>query len=344
MRSFALATALFLVACDPAGPPPAPAHDPVALTGTYQVTSQFQVPATVAAPGPLGDSLRLLHELSTNPGGALLDMAEMAGVPALGELRAILPQSLQDQLEGWMNGYLETASVNGQSPHDQIVALDDQVRSVLLDWDLSSTLDLPVSAPGTHAPVALVFTAGGHAVVVPVDVTAPVTAGTGVTATITWPPGGGSPTVAIGEHAMGIPFGHYALTAIDTITETEFGTPGIAPVLDSIVGCAGMAASVAAQCIGPSYARICVGHETELTEICEGGVAEAAAQLEERILGIDYQAIHFSSGTATAEGVAVDEGASTATAIVLSNGTWTSTIDLAQGGTEDATATFTATR
>ncbi len=345
MRKLALATTVLIAACDPAvDPPPPAAHDPVALSGTYQVTSDFQVPATVAAPGPLGDALRLLHEMNVNPGGAILTMAEIAGVPAVGDLRAVLPQSLEDQLTGWMNQYLDTATVNGVSPHDEIVALDEQVRSVLLDWDLRSTLDLPVSAPGTHAPDALVFGAGGNPVVVPVDLTAPVTAGTGVSATVSWPSGGGSPTVTIGEHAMGIPFGHYALIAIDVITEAEFGTPGVGAALHAIVDCAGMAASVAAQCTGPSWARVCVGHETELTAVCEGGLDAVAAKLEEKILGIDYQAIHFVSGIATVEGVSVDETTSTATATVLSNGTWTSTIDLAQGGTEDATATFTATR
>jgi hypothetical protein len=347
MRSLALAATVLVAACDPADPPdptPEPVHDPAALTGTYQVTSQFEVPATVAAPGPLGDVLRLLHELSVNPAGGLLDMAEMAGVPALGTLRDLLPSSLEDELEGWMNGYLDTATVGGVSPHDEIVALDDMIRSVLLDWDLRSTLDLPASASGTHAPIALVFSAGGEPIVVPVDATAPVTAGTDVTATVIWPSGGGSPSVAIGDHAMGIPFGHYTLTAIDTITEMEYGTPGIGAALDAIVDCAAMATSVGAQCVGPEWARVCVGHEAELTEICEGGLDALAAQLEESILGIDYQAIHFVSGTATVEGVAVDDVASTATASALSSGTWTSTIDLAQGEPEEATATFTATR
>ncbi len=94
MRSLALVATVLLVACDPADPPPDPAHDPVALTGTYQVASQFTVPATVAAPGPLGDSLRLLRDLSDNPARALLDMAEMAGVPGLDILLLALPSSL----------------------------------------------------------------------------------------------------------------------------------------------------------------------------------------------------------------------------------------------------------
>jgi hypothetical protein len=352
MRSLALAATLLLAACpglelvdapveaplDPSADPD-PVPGPAALTGTFQVTSQLEVPATVAAPGPLGDSLRLLHQLSVNPGGALLDMADAAGVPALGTLRLVLPASVEDRLEGWMNDYLEGATVNGRSPHDEIVALDDQVRAVLLDWDLRSTLELPASAPGTHAPIALVFTAEGEPIVVPVDATAPVTAGTGVTATVSWSAGGGAVQVAVGDHAMGIPFGHYALEALETVMQRTRGAEDLAGALDAIVDCGAMARSVADQCAG----LLCVGHEAELTAICEGGVAATAARLEARILAIDYQAIHFISGTATVEGVIVDLNTWTATAASLTGGAWESTIDLG-GEPEEATATFDATR
>lgn len=345
MRSLALAATLLLAACPgldpvdaPADAPPDPPAEPAALTGTFQVTSQFEVPATVAAPGPLGDSLRLLHQLSVNPGGALLDLADAAGVPALGTLRLVLPASLEDQLEGWMNDYLEGATVNGRSPHDELVALDDQVRAVLLDWDLRSTLELPASAPGTHAPIALVFTAEGEPIVVPVDATAPVTAGTGVTATVSWSADGGA-VLAVGDHAMGIPFGHYALEALGTVLQRTRGVEDVAAALDAIVDCDAMASSVADRCVG----LLCVGHEAELAAICEGGVAAAAATLEARILAIDYQAIHFVSGTATVEGITVDLNSWTATATSLTGGTWDSTIDLG-GEPEEATATFGATR
>src|SRR5512138_3461410 len=90
--------------------------DTAPLTGTFAVTSRFEVPATVAAPGPLGDALRLVHGLAVDPGTALLDLAEDAGVPALGELRLVLPDALESELAGWMNGYLETAAVDGVSP------------------------------------------------------------------------------------------------------------------------------------------------------------------------------------------------------------------------------------
>jgi len=307
------------------------------------VTSQFDVPATVLAPGLLGESLGLLHQLSVNPAAGLLDLADAAGTPALGTLLLALPPSLESELEGWMNGYLDATTVDGTSPHSRIVALDAQVRSVLLDWDLQSTLDLPGSGAGTHTPIALVFSAAGEPIVVEVDATAPVTAATNVTGTVSWPAGGGSPRVAIGDHFMGVPFGYYAQTALDTLMQREYGAPGVAAALDAIVDCAALARSVAGRCVGPDFAPVCVGHEAELIAICEAGLDAATAQLEERIRAIDFEAIRFEAGAATVEGVAVEAGAGTASATGLSGGVWTSTIDLGNVP-EAATATFTAAR
>ena len=331
-----LAPTLALAACGLSGCDPSPTVDAeeAPLTGTFDVTSRFEVPATVAAPGPLGDALRLVHGLALDPGTAILDLAEEAGVPALAELRLVLPDALEAELTGWMNEYLETATVGGLSPHDRIAELDAVIRSVLLTWELRSTLDLPAGSGGTHAPVAIAFDTPAGPVVVPVDATAPVTAGVDVVATISWPDGPqGDAVASIGDHAMGIPFGRYALRGLDAILLAQHGSADLRAFLADAVGCETLAASVAGRCLGP----ICVGHETELLAVCEGGLDQAAARIEAQVLGLDFQAIHFQQGTATAE-------VTPAPAVVaLQDGVWTATIDLGQGA-EAATATFSAVR
>ncbi len=321
--------------------PPSPSVNESAetapLTGTFAITSRFEVPATVAAPGPLGDALRLVHGLAVDPGAGLLDLAEDAGVPALGELRMVLPDALESELTAWMNGYLATATVDGVSPHARIVELDALVRSVLLRWELRSTLVLPADAAGTHAPVSLAFDSPAGPVVVPLEATAPVTAGVGVTAAVSWPGGPeGAAVASVGDHAMGVPFGRYALQGLETILLARYGTTEVGAVLSGAVDCPAMAASVASRCVG----FVCVGHEAELLEVCEGGVAEAATRLEARILGLDFRAIHFERGTATAVGAARSPAQAPTS---LQDGVWTATIDLGNGA-ETATATFSAVR
>jgi hypothetical protein len=290
----------------------------------------------VAAPGPLGDALRLVHGLATDPATALLDFAEDAGVPALAELRLVLPDGLEAGLAGWLNRYLTAATVEGDSPQVRIAELDALIRSVLLSWELRSTLELPGGATGLHSPVALAFASPVGLVVVPVDVTAPVTAGVGVSAGIAWPSDGTAAVVTISEHAMGLPFGRYALQGLEAMLLARFGAPDLAAALAGLVGCQALAAEVAGRCTGP----LCVGHQAELLAICQGGVGEAAARIEAQLRALDFEAIDFRAGTASPPG-ALLPGAVEVTA--LQAGVWTASIDLGQGA-EPATTTFTAVR
>jgi hypothetical protein len=305
------------------------------FTGVYAVASQFQVPATSATPGPLGDTLRLVHGLVDDPGGAILNFAGDAGVPGLATLRSVLPSALESRLSGWMNEYIKTASVSGISPYDQLVWLDDTIQSLLLNWALQSTLALPVGSTGTHTPISLTFTSSLSPVSVPLDPTAPVTSGVGITATVSWPGGpDGAAVVTISDHFMGLPFGRYALQALNTILLAEYGTPNLGAYLSNAVGCPGMAAYVASRCVS----IVCVGHESDLLDVCEGGLAAGASQIENQISSLDFKAIHFELGTATAFGATVSRPQD---ATSLQNGVWTATIDFGSGP-EPATATFSA--
>jgi hypothetical protein len=313
--------------------------DPVPLSGTYSVVSRFEVPAAAAAPGPLGDALGLIHGMAENPARALLDTAEEAGVPALGTLRLLLPGTLEAKVEEWMNAYLLAAETDGVSPHDQIVELDELIRSVLLAWDLRSELDLPAGAPGTHTPTALVF-GTGEPIVVPVDATAAVTRASGVTGLVTWPDGiDGAPRATIGDHFMGVPFGHYALVAVEATLAARYGAADVRGALGTFVDCPGMAESVASRCIG----FVCVGNEATLEAVCQGGLDALAEKIEEKVLSLNYEAIRFESGTAAAQGVVVDALSGTATAEQLTGGVWTASVDLGNEP-EPADATFTAAR
>lgn len=328
-----------LAACglhDGSTPAPEPAPS-VPLAGTYQVTTRFELPAADVAPGPLGDALGVVHGLAVNPGGALLDLAESAGVPAVEELRLVLPSSLEERLEGWITEHLEIVTVDGTSPLSRVAELDALIRSVLLEWELRSTLDLPAGGAGTHAPVALAFAGPAGPTVIPVSATAPVTAAAGVTATVSWP--GGAAHAAVVDHAMGVPFGHYALEAAEILLEARYGTADPRAVLGGLVDCGAVGADVASRCVG----LVCVGHAEEVQAVCEGGLDAAADQLVARVLALDYEAIRLDDGAAAAEEAAVDLAAGVARAGRLAGGVWAATVDLGEGPIP-AVATFAATR
>jgi len=306
------------------------------LTGAFAVSSDFDIAATAAAPGPINDALAVVHRFVDDPGAAILDFADQAGNPSLSALRAVLPDALESRLTGWMDSYIKTATVNGVTPYDRLVWLDDTVRALLLYWGLESRLALPLSAPGTHSPMTLRFASlSGTSYSIPFDPTAQVTSGTGVTASVSWPGGSpGSPIVTISDHVMAFAFGRYALQALDEIMLAEYGVPDTAAYLSSSIGCSGMAAYVASQCVS----IICVGHATELNDICESGLAEGARQIEQQITAIDFKAIHFQQGSATAIGAQVTSPQSTT---ALRDGIWSVTVDFGNGP-DPANATFTA--
>ncbi len=341
-NAIGLAALLILNACGPSDDvSPAPDVTSRPLAGTYQVSSSFQIPATAAAPGPLGDALRLVHGLAENPAGTLLDVAADAGVPALDTLQLVVPDALADLLEGWMNAYLTAATSDAVSPHGEIVRLDDLIRSVLLTWELRSELRLEADAGGTHAPLAIAFDLLDTPVVIPVEATDPFTTATGVRATVSWPDGVESAARAsVGDHAMGVPFGRYALQALDLALLAGWGAADVRSMIDGVVDCAAMGRSVAGRCVG----FVCVGHEAEVEAVCAAGLDEVAARIEARILALDYEAIRFQAGTATPEDVTLGAAEpAPATADRLVEGVWTATVDMGQGA-EPATATFTAAR
>jgi hypothetical protein len=309
--------------------PAGPDAPMAALNGTYSVSSAFDLQAVAAAPGSVRDTLGLVHGLVTDPGAAILNFADQAGVPALGTLRSVLPDALESRLSGWITSYIKTP-VAGVSPYDELSGLDSLVQSLILSWGLESRLALPPGQPGTHAPLSLVFT---PSVSFPLEATAGVTSGIDVTATLTWP-SGGSPFVSVSDHFMGFPFGRYALQALNTILLAQYGKPNVAAYLSDYVGCSGMADSVSSQCVSV----LCVGHKDDLLSVCEGGLSAAASQIEDQIRSLDFKAIRFQSGKAIAEGVAVSRPQD---ATSWKNGTWDPTVDLGSGP-QGAKATFTA--
>jgi hypothetical protein len=274
-----------------------------------------------------------VHSLVENPGAAILQFADDAGVPEAATLRAVLPDALKSKLADWMNSYLKTANVNGVAPYDRLVWLDDTVRSLLLNWELRSTLALPIGGAGTHTPISLVFL--GPTGPIPLDPTDQITPGVGIIATLSWPNGSSSAAVmSISDHTMGLPFGRYALQALNGILLAEYGSENVEAYLISSVDCSAMAASVASRCIS----IVCVGHAAELVAVCQGGLSEGAKQIENQIRGLDFKAIHFQNGTATAVGSTVSLPNN---ATALTNGVWAATIDFGDGP-QPATATFTA--
>lgn len=291
---------------------------PVA-SGTYRVTSTLEITIEALLPEPAANLVETMREFSTNPGQTLFNVAEDAGVPAVGTLRAALPAALEDNLEGWINAEIATMTVGGV-PVTQLAAnivayAETSLSTVAVESELTIT-----GATATHRLTALDLTPAGLDArlsldAVPSDIvsaTAPASTTRG--------------TLAIGDHRFSVSYGEYAWQALEAKIIAEHGA-GIRATLGAAVNCPLIAARVANKCV----LGVCVGHTSDLTSICERGLDEVVERAHDKLASFRFDALRFEQGRAT---VATDR---------LEAGVWAAEINAGQG-LRHAPATFTATR
>lgn len=345
MRPHAIVALLVLASCgdtpdlriDPMVPEPRPA------AGTFHLVNRFELAAASMVPGTAGEAFTLLDGLGNRPATTLLALADAAGAPAAGIVASALPGEVESRLDEWMKAYLTSAQEgNSSSAYAEIVKLNGQIQSVLVSFALHSDLALSSGADPTsaHSPRALVFFQDTSPVTVQVPFIE-VAAARGVRATISWSSSAeaaaGNSEMTIEDHAMGIPFGRYAVSALNIALQEALGARDLAAALAQLVDCSAMAASVANRCVGP----LCVGHAAELSAVCTAGLGRAASEIEAAMGALDFKAIHFQSGRARGSGCFATEGAPAAPDR-LSDGVWSVTVDLGSGE-KPASATFEGT-
>jgi hypothetical protein len=316
---------------------PAPLSDAGAsATGTYALTTTLELPATLLAPQPAADAFTTLRGLRTNPAGTMFDLLEQAGVPRAQQLHQALPDVLQSRLDGWINGFVAHAVYQGHpvpAELDQLIAFGSklQVQVEMLSALSLGAPDATGACTATHSVRSLRFAGlpDQAAIIVP---TLPVSVATGITTSplsvrLSAGRAGSDALFTAGDHAFGLPIGQYLVAALDASLQQRYGQD-LRGTFGLLVDCPAMAASVSHECVGP----ICVGHESDLHEVCARGLDAAAARVLERLGEYDWKAVHFSSGTAdfSAPGR-------------LSGGAWKATVDVGQGERAVA-ARFTGVR
>jgi hypothetical protein len=305
---------------DPSDPPPSIANGPYAMTSNVEITIEALLPE------PAANLVATLRDFSHDPAHTLLDVCEDAGVPAVGTIRDYLPGFLEDKLEGWINDEINRVSIAGV-PVPQfagsVVALAETTLSqvniestLTIDGNTAmhqlSTLDL--APAGLDLQLAL----GG----VPDEI---ISATTTVSSR--------KQTLTIGDHMFSIAYGHYAWQAIQDTLVATYGAD-LRGLLGAAMSCPSIAHTVANKCMFSQ----CVGHEAELTTICERGLDEVVSRAKAKLESFRFDALHLHAGTATMVDANHDRLAES-----LTNGVWTAEINAGQG-LRPAPATFTATR
>lgn len=312
---------------DDAVDPPKP-KPPVEATarGAYRIRTVFDVTAEAVLPQPAYDMVVTLRDFSTAPAHTLIDLAEEAGVPAVAELRAVLPASLESRLEGWIDDQIEGVTIGGV-PVTQIAGeLAALGETALTQFAADGELQIS-GGTAVHRLTALDFTPAGLDARLPLGaLPAEIVA---ATTTASCEHG----TLSLGDHRFGIPFGTYAWQAVESVTTAQYGA-GIRELLGSAVNCPAVASAVANKCV----LGVCVGHRAQLLELCERGLDEVVSRAKAKVEEVRFDAIRLEAGAANLAGVGAD-----GVAAKLESGLWIAQIDASQG-LRPVPATFTGTR
>jgi hypothetical protein len=311
---------------DPSDPDPTnPTPTPVA-SGPYVVTSNVEITIEALLPEPAANLVGTLRDFSQNPAHTMLDLAEDAGVPAVGTIRDYLPSFLEEKLEGWINDEINQLTIAGV-PVPQfagnIVAL---AETALSQVNIESTLTIDGNT-ATHRLTTLDLTPAG------IDSQLELGQFPNEIVSQTTTASTSRSTLSIGDHMFSVAYGHYAWLALEAKITAEHGL-NIRGLLGQAVNCPAIAATVANKCVWGQ----CVGHQAELTTICERGLDEAVSRAKAKLETFTFDALRLEAGSATMIDANNDRLAER-----LTNGVWTAEINAGQG-LRHAPATFTGTR
>lgn len=332
-----LASVLAIVGCgttagtDPYGEGLGDPENPVpqqSSEGPYAVANRVDFTVEAILPAQLAFTVETLRAFSENPASALFDLAEAKGVPAVGLIRAALPGVLEDKLEGWINDALDKPKIAGKTIRQYAGEIAHLAEFALTNFQIDSEMTID-GYDVTHTFTALDLSPTGI-----IDVRIPIG---GLSAdiltqhpTLTVAEGG---AIAFGDQHFGLQYGEYAWQGVQAASTALFGGD-IRTVLGNAVNCTALAHSIADKCV----LGACVGHETELTSICTGGLDALVDFAHERFAEHRLDAFQFASGTAR---LVDDDGDGVGDRIV--DGEWDAKMNLGQG-LRHAPATFTGER
>lgn len=299
----------------------------VAWSGTYELENRFDLTAAAVLPETVYTYVDVLAGLREDPAGTLFLLLEEANAPILSDLLAIMPSVLEDRLQGWINDYVASAVYEDNSAVDAIDQVLALAQTVLTQFDIMTELEVPSAGTGEqveamHRLLALRLRAQGQEVEIPLmpDPALPVLEGEARVLASMVPGADGNQDLMLGEHAFGLAYGTYAYEGLEFLVSQRYGAD-IRGTLGAIMDCPAMAADVAGKCV----LDVCVGHEAELTELCEQGLDLVVDELRTRMHELRFDALALASG----EAALVVEASASQTSVV--DGVWQAELDVGMG-------------
>jgi hypothetical protein len=297
-------------------------------TGPYAVVNKVDFTVEAILPAQIELVVTTLREMETNPAHALISIADRAGVPAVGALYGAIPGVLKDKLEGWINDEIRKVKIAGKPVTEYCGDIAALAETALTDFAVDSELAIDGDT-ATHRLTALDLTPTGLNVRVPIG----GLAGDILTQTPDIFVAEAGAVSFVSEQHFGLNYGEYVWQAVEGFSQATFGG-GIKATLSHAVNCPGIAHTVASKCV----LGVCVGHKTELTNICNGGLDAAVDLVHDRLADMRIEALRLTSGTVR---LVDEDGDGVGDKMV--DGAWEASMNLGLG-LRKAPATFTGAR
>lgn len=272
---------------DPWGPDLGTPENPVpAESGPYAVANKVDFTVEQILPEQIEAVVATLRSFSDNPARSLIELAERAGVPAATTIYDLIPSPLRGKFEGFINDEVAKAKVNGMPITDYAGRFAMIFEYALTDFEVTSTMTLEPGRQVDHTLTGVDLRPAGVDLVVPIS----GLAGDVLTQhpTISVAEGG---FVTFSEQHFGLNYGEYAWQAIDGFSQRQFGGD-IKTVISNAVNCPGLAKTISDKCV----LGVCIGHETEIRNVCTGGVGAIVDFLKAEVTAQRIEGLHFKSG------------------------------------------------
>jgi hypothetical protein len=278
--------------------------DSLTALGTYRITTQVPVNALLLAPAQVADFIHLIKGLRDEPAKTFFSVLDAAGLKHVDDLYAVLPGPLQDEVDDAINHYL-----NGKRNKDTAFARSEDelianAEKTLTHFQILSDLIINPedSVPMRHRfrGLGYTFTVKGknlsfEAIDNPFLHTSAglVVSDVPVVATFSPQAKGRATTLALKDHAFGMPFGRFMWDAFEALHDSTTGHT-LREELGMQVDCDALGASVANTCAG----FVCIGNKAKVRVLCEDALDQILEQSRDKFISMGFEALTFHKGEA----------------------------------------------
>jgi hypothetical protein len=324
------------------------------LHGKYELYNKFDLTSTGVLPDVANTTLKALSNFRESPSSTIVSLVDAANLPVVDQLLGVIPGAVKDLIYGWIDETVFKQLYAAVPVTKQIAGILDDLASIVTEFELVTTLDMPegdaigdARSPHMISGVAYNWSEKRHVINAP-ELLANLTKQTPKTNAVlldTVSPDLETGRLKIGDHTFSIPVGSFTVYAADKLVQEKFGATNLRDAVGKVVNCEALAKTVAAKCYDPfGPGKICVGHETEIKNVCTVGLDLVVGVIIGQIKDLDIPLLKLQEGTAQMWDA--PEPGKPLDAIVsrIDHGFWTASINAGGPTPKPVIATFTGKR